>query len=526
MAVNPFAFMAVDAFPLIVVLLLGLLLIGGIVAVVVLLANPRTRAAGAALLAIGLVVVVVGGFLLLGLSLTLPAVSRSRELARREMAQVEATRRAQDGEMARQRAEMMKAEAQTAEEFRRNFADQMQPAPQVPAEQPAPPAATGEAPPVADPKTEAPPEAAAPPAEPAAAPSGDTDASSKAKEAASKQAEPAAAEKRPAWVDSLTQSTGNVYQMAIKTDPRLTQQECESELPAVVRDAVRQYAETELDRSPEIAQQVQLPLPYVQDHIVKEKWLEPVHVSLPGKWVRLHVLLEFDQEAKQQVQKECEQAQGRLDQQWQEASVLRRLWCSGAGLAAVLALLSLLFACLKIDQATDGAWRGRLFLAGGVATLVVAGAACLGVYRLRAVGTEVGSPAVPQIEPAAYGVFDPGSPQPTAAVIFHPARLTVLSIGLLLLATLAVVLSVSRKARPIGLALLALVLLGGLAVVLAAAGSHMPVGPVELLVLAVIVVLPVCVLYAVVAFAWRARRRRIEVETSTRARADVGVGQP
>jgi hypothetical protein len=272
---------------------------------------------------------------------------------------------------------------------------------------------------------------------------------------------------------------------------------------------------------------VQLPLTYIQDHIVKQKWLEPVHVSLPGKWVRLHVLLEFNQEAKQQVQKECEQAQRRLDQQWQEASVLRRLWFGGAGLGAVLALLSLLFACLKIDQATAGAWRGRLFLAGGAATLVLAAAACFGVYKLqRAVGMELDSPAVPQIEPAAYSVFDPGSPQPAAAVIFHPARLTVLSIGLLLLGTLAVALTVSRKARPIGLALLALLLLGGLAVVLAAAGSHMPVGPVELLVIAVIVVLPVCVLYAVVAFAWRSRRRRIEVETPARERADVGIGQP
>lgn len=518
--------MAVAPSGLLVVLVLGLLFVGGITAVVVLLANPRTRAAGAVLLAIGLVVVVGGGFLLLGLSLTWPAVGRSRELARREATRVEATRRGQDLEMARQRAEMMKAEAQTAEEFRRNAADQMQPAPQVPAEQPAPPAAEAGAPPAADPKTESPPEAASPPADPAAAPSGDTDASSKAKEAASKQAEPAAAEKRPEWVDSLTQSPGNVYQMAIKTDPRPTQQECESELPGVLRDAVRQYAETELDRSPEVARQVQLPLTYVQDHIVKEKWLEPVHVSLPGKWVRLHVLLEFDQEAKQQVQKECEQAQGRLDQQWQEASVLRRLWCGGAGLGAVLILLSLLFAGLKIDQATDGARRGRLFLAGGAAALVLAAAACFGIYLLRrAVGMELGPPTVPQIEPAAYSVFDPGSPQPAAAAIFHPAKLTVLSIGLLL-GTLAVALTISRRARPIGLALLALLLLGGLAVVLAAAGSHMSIGRVELLVIAVIVVLPVCVLYAVVAFAWRSRRRRMEVETPARERADVGVGQP
>jgi len=520
--------MAVGAFGLLAVLVLGLLVIGGIVAVVALLANPRTRAAGAALLAIGLVVVVGGGFLLLGLSLTVPAVSRSRELARRETAQVEATRRAQDGEMARQRAEMMKAEAQTAEEFRRNFADQMQPAPQAPAEQPSPPAAKAEAPPAADPKTETHPEASPPPADPAAAPSPDPDASSKAKEAASKQAEPAAAEKRPAWVDSLPQGTGNVYQMAIKTDPRLTEQECESELPAVLHDAVRRYAEIQLDRSSEVAQEVQLPLTYLQDHIVKEKWLEPVHVSLPGKWVRLHVLLGFDQEAGQQIQKECEQAQRRLDQQWQQASVLRRLWYSGAGLAAVLILLSLLFACLKIDQATAGSCRGRLFLVSGAAVLVVAGAACFAIQFLRQypLAPEVSSPSVPQVEPAAYSVFDLGSPQPAAAVILHPARLTVLSIGLLLLGTLAVALTVSRKARPIGLALLALLLLGGLAVVLAVAGSHMSIGRVELLVIAVVVVLPVCVLYAVVAFAWRTRRRNAVVETPARERPDVGIGQP
>jgi hypothetical protein len=318
--------------------------------------------------------------------------------------------------------------------------------------------------------------------------------------------------------------------MAIKTDPRPTQRECESELPRLLHDAVGQYAETELGRSPEVAQQVQLPLTYIQDHIVKEKWPEPVQTKSWGKWVRLHVLLEFNPEAKQQIQKECEQAQRRLDEQWRQAGVLRRLWYGGTGLAVVLALLSLLFACLKIDQATAGACRGRLFLASGAAILVVAGAAFVAIQFVQQypVAPEVSSPSVPQVEPTAYGVFDPASPQPAAAVILHPAKLAVLSIGLLLLGTLAVALSISRKARPIGLALLALLLLGGPAVVLAVAGSQMSIGPVKLLVIvvAVAVALPVCVLYTVVVSAWKTRRRNTGVETPARERADVEVGQP
>jgi hypothetical protein len=526
MAVDPFAFMAVNPFPLMAVLVLGLLLIGGIVAVVALLANPNTRAAGVVLLAIGLLVV-VGGVLLLGFAIAVPAVQRSKSLARSKPAHIEATRR-QDEEMARQRAEMLKAEAQTAEEFQRNFPDQMLPTPQGPGEPPAPPAAESETAPAPPPKAESQPEAAAPPADPAAGPPpAAADASSKAEEGAPKPTEPPAAEKRPAWVDSRPQVVGNVYQTAVKTDPRLTQQECEAELPKLLRDAVGRYAETELDRSAEVAQDVQLPLTYIQDRIVTQKWLETVHVSLPGNWVRLHVLLEFNQEATQQIQKECERAQQRLDQQWLEAGVVRRLWYGGTGLGAVLALLALLFACLKIDQATAGAWRGRLFLAGTAGTIVVAGAACVGMYLLqRAGGMELAPPAVPQIEPATYSLLDPGSPQPAAAAILHPAKLTVLSIGLLLLGTLAVALTISRKARPIGLALLALVLLGGLAIVLAVVRSHAPVGPVELLVITVVVALPVCVLYAVVAFAWRTRRRRVEVEAPARQSADVGVGQP
>jgi len=169
-----------------------------------------------------------------------------------------------------------------------------------------------------------------------------------------------------------------------------------------------------------------------------------------------------------------------------------------------------------------------LFLASGAAVLVLAGVAIFAVRFLQEYppAPEVGSGSVPQVEPAAYSVFDLGSPQPAAAVILHPAKLTVLSISLLLLGTLAVALTISRKARPIGLALLALLLLGGLAVVLAVASSHMSVGRVELLVIAVVVVLPVCVLYAVIAFAWRTRRREIPMQTPARERADVGIGQP
>jgi hypothetical protein len=533
---------AVGVIGLLVLASIGILLIGGIAAVVALLANPKTRAAGAVLLAIGVVVVGGGVLLLLGLSITLPAVQRARSLA----------------EQARLRD--FKTDDQATKEFNRGFDEKPEPTPGTAKEQSSAPAA--------EPKTAAP-NAEAKPKDTTGGEKPAPKASSSG-ESAPKKAGPPSVEARPAWVDKLPEGTADVYLMAIKTDPRPTRGECESELPNWLNKAICQYAETQLGRGPQVAEQLQLPWKYVEDHIVQQKWPEPVQISL-GKWVQLHILLQFDQEAKRQIQKECDRVQRQLEEQWQHASLLRRLWYAGAGLAAVLVLLSMVYAGLKIDLATEGSCRGRLCAAAGAAILLMAGAAYLAVQSVHhyPVDAETVTPAALQADPSAYSVPEPSSPQAFTTALRY--KFTVVPLGVLLLGATAVALTASKKTRPVGLVLLTLTFLGGLAAALSwtlyRAGVAIAIGPIELLVVGVgtvyillltvlsrgwwawvlglipcfvaavlltppdplsmlLVGVPLCVLYTVAVFAWRARRKSQRVEGPPRERAEVEVGQP
>ena len=139
----------------------------------------------------------------------------------------------------------------------------------------------------------------------------------------------------------------------------------------------------------------------------------------------------------------------------------------------------------------------------------------------------------------------------------------------LLLVALAglVALILSEKTRAAGLVILAAVLLGGLAAGLSAADFPISVGPVELLIVAVatvyillvtllsrnrwawmlgliacfiaaalfspadplsmlLVVVPLCVMYTIAVFAWKAPRKSAGPEMPARGRADVEAGQP
>jgi len=141
---------------------------------------------------------------------------------------------------------------------------------------------------------------------------------------------------RPAWVEAPPQLIGDAYQMAIKTDPFPTRAECESQLPDALHRAVAQYVKTKLKLGPRAARDVRLPLDYIRQHVVKQQWEESVEVSF-GKWIQLHVLLEFDRNVKD-----------RIEQEWERVVVTGRLWYTGTGVVVVLALLSVLFGYLKM----------------------------------------------------------------------------------------------------------------------------------------------------------------------------------
>ncbi|HUT12338.1 MAG TPA: hypothetical protein VMY42_17705 [Thermoguttaceae bacterium] len=172
----------------------------------------------------------------------------------------------------------------------------------------------------------------------------------------------------PDWLGIAPRQVGDVYQVAVKTDPRATREECESELPGLIGAAVEEYARTKLGRPAQIAREAELPWSDARQ-LIKEQWAEPVATSF-GQWTELHVRLEFDATVKGLIEQECDQA-----------VVVGRLGYVGTGLAAVLALLGVLYASLKIDLATAGRHRARL-TCGAIAVAVAVVAVTYGAALL------------------------------------------------------------------------------------------------------------------------------------------------
>ena len=540
--------MGVSFFGLLAVAVIATLVIGGIVAVVAMLANPKTRAAGAALMVVGLVVV-FGVLLVAGLMVSFRATG-VRQMARADLSRMEVARQAEENRRQAMGMEMEEMERRASATGGTESRIPLDPSQQTPAEEPPGTTVENETQTALDSGAETDPAAQPPADEPAEEPStGDAPA----KDASSNGEPPPAAEQRPQWVGKPPQAEGPIYRVAVKTDPRPTSAECEGQLPVVLNKAVSAYAETRLGQSAQVARQVELTPQYIRENIVQQKWPEPVEISL-GKWVQLHVLLQFDQGAKKLIQKQCEQVELRLEEDRARTAVFRRLCYGGTGLAAVLLLLSVLFAGLKIDQATGGSCRGRLGVGAGAAAVAVVAAACFAVICVQepAMVTDILQPTSTQIEPEVYSAAELETNQ-TAMRIGQTARLRgsprwVLLIGLPLLIALVVALLFSQRTRPIGLGLLGLVLLGGLVHGLSVVHFPMSTGPVELLVVAaatayvilltvlsrkqwawvlgmiacfviaaiftpadpasmLLVVVPLCVLYTVAVFAWKAPRR-------------------
>ena len=105
------------------------------------------------------------------------------------------------------------------------------------------------------------------------------------------------------------------------------------------------------------------PLDYIEEHLVKEEWQQTKRFSV-GPMIQLHVLLEFDREVN-----------AHLTEEWNRAIVAERLAGVGALAVVGLLLLSTVYAYLRTDLASGGAYRGRLRLAAGAAILAVISAA-------------------------------------------------------------------------------------------------------------------------------------------------------
>ena len=147
--------------------------------------------------------------------------------------------------------------------------------------------------------------------------------------------------------------------MPISVGPYSTRMECDEALPDKLREAVDDYVATSIGREARGA--VRLPLAYIRDHLVKDRWEEWKEYEPPlGRMAKLHVLVAFDREAN-----------ARLKEEWNRVVVDRRLWGVGTAGAALFLLLSIAWTYLKIDLATAGSYRGRLRLGAGMAILAL-----------------------------------------------------------------------------------------------------------------------------------------------------------
>ncbi len=156
-------------------------------------------------------------------------------------------------------------------------------------------------------------------------------------------------------------SVEKVYQVAATVGPYTSRMECDANMTADLQKEVARYVETILGR--EASRHVRLSDHYIQQNLIKAQWEEPVDASF-GPMVQLHVLLQFDRETRERVEK-----------LWHDYQVQQRLWYAGGGLAAVLLLLLVVFGFLKSDWSLPGrAIVGTMvavFLGIGVAVVVM-----------------------------------------------------------------------------------------------------------------------------------------------------------
>lgn len=161
---------------------------------------------------------------------------------------------------------------------------------------------------------------------------------------------------KPAWVDAPPAVVGESYQMSIAVGPFTTRAECEANLPEALQRALDEYVDVAIGRK--AVGLVRLPADSLRHDVSKEEWEETRPYSV-GPMVRLHCRLQFDRSFK-----------ARVLEAYREALVGERLRVVGAWAAIGLSLLTLGFAYLKVDLATDGNYRRRLRLGAAAVILI------------------------------------------------------------------------------------------------------------------------------------------------------------
>jgi hypothetical protein len=144
---------------------------------------------------------------------------------------------------------------------------------------------------------------------------------------------------RPSWIGISSGRHGDVYRAAVVSGPYTTRAECDANLPAELQRALHDFTKAYLGS--QAARRVTLSEEQLHEQ-VKEEWEETLNTGV-GPMIQLHALAEFDRRTQELVQ-----------DAWRTAVVADRVHQAAAGLAAVLGLLTVAYAGLKISG-----WRGR-----------------------------------------------------------------------------------------------------------------------------------------------------------------------
>jgi len=315
--------MALSLLALIALAVVGLVVVGGIVAVVVLFSNRKTQTTGAALLLIGLGVFVFLGFVaLFGIRMHSSKRTAVISVPQGSMVTLKPPAQSPNQDIA------LKVKASTTDDGQ----TKIEVTDEAGSNKLLPALAKALAKAIAETKKQ--------PAEPV------------------KPADTAPIEK-PEWVDVPPGPVDGVYQTTVTVGPYTTRQECDDALPRELSRATADYVETYLDTR--AGRRVSLSPEFLREHVVKAEWEEPIQASV-GPMIQVHALLKYDGPVN-----------ARLKEEWRRTIISSRIMYAGAGLLAVMGALLALFAFLKIDLITKGAYRGRLKLAAlaGILILVV-----------------------------------------------------------------------------------------------------------------------------------------------------------
>ncbi len=181
---------------------------------------------------------------------------------------------------------------------------------------------------------------------------------------------------RPAWVETSPKRVGDIYRVALASDPYTTKRECDEHIDRLITIATAEYLGELMgerryagyDTRSESWQYgwalrrlsgLDITPHFIRQNICSDEFDEIVASSV-GPMHKVYVLMEFD--------KNVEVA---LRDKWKESQIEERLTKVGVGAAALLSLLGMVFAYLKFDTVTQGFYTRYLKVAATVVTIIL-----------------------------------------------------------------------------------------------------------------------------------------------------------